>query len=752
MRSILICLFFSVSVFVGCSKKVQDQPKRNVLLITLDTTRADRLGCYGYATAQTPNLDALAANGTRFNNALTHVPLTRPSHASILTGTLPYHHGIWSNGPYRLKPESVTLAESFKTAGYKTGAVIASHVLFRSFGFMQGFDYFDDRLQEFPGSDPEKTATEVVMSSNRWLDQQIQPPFFLWLHFYDPHFPFSPPEPFRSKFANSLYDGEIAYMDDAIGKIISKLNKLGWLKDTLVIVVGDHGEGLGEHQEPTHGYLIYDSTMRVPLIISGPGVPRNKIIDSQVSISDLDPTILEACGITNKTKIDGKSFWKYFQSGTIPPAPVLLENRTLHDQFGWASLSAIRFKNWKWIQAPKPELYDLKTDPNEKNNVAVQESKRANEMKNIWSSIRPKDEASGNESDLTPEEIEKLESLGYIASNPSGGSIEEGPDPKDYAELLVPINDLIRARADEKPELIEPLTNQILSKDATNRYALRVKGELLLKQKKFEEARELLLTLANTSETNPENYTHLARACEATGRIDEAILWYQKATIPPWLDWPALEHIARLSVQFPNKISQSELVGKFQQFEPESYRKQITLARALAILSAWEPAQLWYEKALKSKPGSDEALVGMAQMNQNMGKKEEALKLLQKVQPPTAESLFVSGSILSEQGKTDLACTDFVEAIKKEPRNVNLLFGLGYHLSLCEEVNLAINAYRKALERDPVHPDSLYNLAQLEDEKQNFAVARDLYKKFVKVAPSRLEQQKRAAEERIREM
>jgi choline-sulfatase len=492
----------------------------------------------------------------------------------------------------------------------------------------------------------------VVALANRWLGQEIQPPFFLWLHFYDPHFPFIPPEPFHTRFANSLYDGEIAYMDDSIGKIINTLETLDWMKDTVIVAVGDHGEGLGEHQEPTHGYLIYDSTMRVPLIMSGPGVPQNKVIDSQVSVSDLDPTILEACGIKNESELDGKSFWKYFQSGAIPPSPLLLENRSLHYQFGWATLSGIRFKDWKWIHAPMPELYDLKIDPDEKNNVAMKEMKRADEMRNIWNRIKPKDSPTTDTSEgLSPEEIEKLESLGYIASGPVGGSVEEGPDPKIYSDLLIPIDHLIRARADKKTDLIGPLAEEILAKDSKNWYALRVKGELLLKQRKFEEARELLLTVVNSSEHHPENYTHLAMVCEATGRIDEAILWYQKATIPPWLDWPAVEDFARLSVRFPDKILPSELAAKYQKLQAESYRKQISLARALAILSSWEPARFWYEKALQSKPGSDEALVGMAQMNQNLGKKDEALKLLQKVQPPTAESLFVSGTILSEQGQ-----------------------------------------------------------------------------------------------------
>ncbi len=755
MRSALICLCLVLLLFVGCSKKAQNEPiKHNVLLITLDTTRADRLGCYGYPAAQTPNLDALAKSGTRFNNAITHVPLTRPSHASILTGMLPYHHGVWDNASYPLKTESQTLAESFKEAGYNTGAVIATHVLIRSFGFMQGFDYFDDSLPEHPGSRRKKLASDVVASANRWLGQEIQPPFFLWLHFYDPHFPFIPPEPFRSRFANSLYDGEIAYMDDAIGKTINKLQTLGWMKDTLIIAVGDHGEGLGEHQEPTHGFLIYDSTMRVPLIMSGPGVPQNESIDSQVGLSDLQPTILEACGIKTQSAPDGKSFWKYFQSRTVPPSPVLLENRTIHSQFGWATLSGIRFKDWKWIHAATPELYDLKTDPDEKNNLALKEKKRADEMNNIWNRIRPKDTVSAEPPpDLSPEEMEKLESLGYIATGSAGGgSIEDGPDPKIYADLLVPIEQLIHAKADKKEDLIEPLTEQILAKDSQNWYALRVKGELLLEKRKFAEARELLLRLVETSESDPENYAHLGMACEAMGRLDEAILWYQKATTPPGMHWPALESLARLSVLYRDKLSSSELVSKFQKLEADSYSKRISLARALAILSAWEPARLWYEKAVQSKPGSEEALVGLAQMYQNLGKKDEALEFLAKVKPPTAQSLFVSGSILSEQGKTKSACINFAEAMGKDPRNVDLLFGLGYHLSLCDQVDLAINAYRKALERNPVHPDVLYNLAQLEDDKQNFAFARDLYKRFVKVAPKRLEQQKQAAEERIREM
>lgn len=753
MRSFFIYLFLSVLFFVGCSKKVENQSlKRNVILITLDTTRADRLGCYGYTPAQTPNLDALANNGTRFTNAVTHVPLTRPSHASILTGTLPYHHGIWNNGPFRLEPKSVTLAESFKQAGYKTGAVISSNVLFHSFGFTQGFDHYDDSLQETPGSEPEKVASDVVASANRMLGQQIQPPFFLWLHFYDPHFPWTPPEPYRTKFGNSPYDGEIAYMDDAIGKIISKLNNLGWMKDTLVIAVGDHGEGLGEHLELTHGYMIYDSTMRVPLIMSGPGVPQKKVIDSQVSVSDLDPTILDACGIKTQNEVDGKSLWKYFQSGMIPPSATLLENRTIHYQFGWATLSGIRFKDWKWIQAPTPELYDLKNDPGEKNNVAMKEMKRADEMRSLWNRLRPKDLPSTNTSTLSPEEIEKLESLGYIASGPGSGSVEEGPDPKNYADLLEPIEDLIRARADEKTESIGPLAEQILKKDPKNWYALRIKGELLIKEGKFEEARALLLTLVNDSEAYPQNYTNLGKTCEATGRIDEAILWYKKATTPPWIDWPALEYLARLSIQFPDKISPAELTAKFQKLEGESYRKRISLARAFVILSAWQPARFWYEKALHSDPQSDEAAVGLAQMYQNLGKKHEALKVLEKVKPPTAQSLFVSGSILREEGKTEDACSNFAEAMSKDPRNVDLLFGLGYHLSLCNQVDLAIRAYQKVLERNPQHPDVLYNLAQLEDDKKNFGAARDLYQKFLKVAPKRLEQQKQIAEERIRNM
>lgn len=751
MRTTLVCLCLLTVFLCACEKKIAEQAsKHNVLLITMDTTRADRLGCYGYASAQTPNLDALAHNGTRFNDAFTHVPMTRPSHASILTGTLPYHHGIWSNGPYKLEPKWVTLAESFKAAGYKTGGVIASYVLARSFGFSQGFDYFDDHLREFPGTDPEKIADDVVASANGWIGNEIKPPFFLWLHFYDPHFPWTPAEPYRTKFANSLYDGEIAYMDDSIGKIINKLKTLDWMKDTLIITVGDHGEGLGEHQEPTHGYLIYDSTMHVPLIMSGPGVPQNKTIDSQVSLSDLDPTILEACGIKNDTAVDGKSFWKYLQSGTIPPAPVLLENRTIHYQFGWATLSGLRFKDWKWIQAPTPELYDLKSDPHEKNNLALKEAKRAEEMKNIWTKIRPKDETPAKPSALSSEEIEKLESLGYIGTAPVGGSVEEGPDPKNYADLIESIDHLIRARPDKKMDLIESLTEKILAKDSTNWYALRVKGELLLEQRKFAEARELLLNLVNANETHPESYAHLAMACEATGRVDEAIVWYKKASTPPWMYSPALEALARISIQFPEKLPRAQLLTEFQQLQLESFRERLSLARAFAILSEWDQARLWYEKALQSNPGSDEALVGIAQMYEKIHQPQQALDFLKKVQPPTAESQFVSGTILFGQGQKELACSNFKSSIQKDPHNVNLLFGLGYHLSLCNEVDLAIKAYYSALERNPLHPDVLYNLAQLEERKKNFTAARDLYQKFIKAAPQRLEQQKQIAESKLK--
>lgn len=755
-RLLSIVLVLVMVLCAGCGSRQHATSGRpqNLLLITMDTTCADHLGCYGDRSAQTPNLDALAARGARFEQTIALVPLTRPSHATILTGLYPQRHGVWSNGPYRLDPKWQTLAEKLHQSGFHTGGVIASFVLTRSFGFSRGFDLFDDRVLEVPGADPEKPAADVARTASAWLGSALQPPFFLWLHFYDPHFPYTPPEPYKSRFTARPYDGEIACMDQAIGEVLRVLEHGKWLSNTLVVAVGDHGEGLGEHGEETHGYYLYDSTLKVPLILAGPGVPQNQVISSQVTLADLEPTILDALEMKKETdRFDGRSFWKGLQAGRVESNPALIENRTIHYQFGWAALSGIRTDSWKWLNAPIPELYDLGRDPHETINVSAGLEDRTAELRKLRDRLRPKEEAQEVASGLSPEEEEKLRSLGYLSSGPTSSTdINTGPDPKRFASVLTPIERLIRAKQEKRFSDLGLLVRDILAGDPTNLFALRTKGELLIEQRKYQEALDVLLRLTEARENHPETLAYLATAYEKTGQIDKALLWYQKATTPPWIYWPALESLARLALQFPERLNPKELLQKLSGFQPDGYRERLSLARAYGILSAFEPAIVWYDHALETNPQAPEALVGLAQMMQKSGRYQDALKTLSRVQPPTAESLFVLGTILLSQGQKSQACSSFVDSIHQQPTNPNLLFGLGFNLQQCASVVLAIQAYERVLGMEPDYAEALYNLAQLREQGKDFAKAEALYRRFLKVAPARFDPQRQYARDRLRSM
>src|SRR5512139_1322212 len=284
----------------------------NVLLITIDTLRADRLGCYGDRDAATPVLDALAARGVRFPDAVAHVPLTLPSHATILTGVTPLKHGVRDNAGFVLGSTLRTLAEQFRAGGYETAAFVSGFPVHHRFGLARGFETYDDRFPQ--GGDParppyvERRADQTIAAVTAWLARRSaedRRPFFIWLHLFDPHAPYDPPEPYRSRFSARPYDGEVAFADAQIGVLLGRLQQVGQRGQTLVLATSDHGEGLGEHGEPTHGLFIYDSTIRVPLILAGPGVPSGRVVASLARGIDLAPTLLDLAHVAALPEAEG---------------------------------------------------------------------------------------------------------------------------------------------------------------------------------------------------------------------------------------------------------------------------------------------------------------------------------------------------------------------------------------------------------------------------------------------------------------
>lgn len=306
---IFACIF-AVLAALPVVAQTPGKPPLNVVLITIDTLRADHVGCYGYKQIKTPNIDGLAADGARFERAFAVVPVTLPSHSSILTGTYPMLSGMHDFSGNKLSPLQPTLASVLQQSGYRTGAVVASAVLDSRFGLNHGFDFYYDhfdfnRLDEANLDEMERPGNVVADVALDWLAKNSQKKFFLWMHLYDPHFPYNPPEPYRHEYASRPYDGEIAFADEQVGRILRFLKEKGIYQNTIIVLCGDHGESLGEHGEKTHGFFIYNATMHVPLLIRLPENVRSRAVDNPVSLVDLMPTVLEAVGVEIPPQVQG---------------------------------------------------------------------------------------------------------------------------------------------------------------------------------------------------------------------------------------------------------------------------------------------------------------------------------------------------------------------------------------------------------------------------------------------------------------
>jgi arylsulfatase A-like enzyme/Flp pilus assembly protein TadD len=469
--------------FVMACSRGATPSTHNVLLITIDTLRADALGAYGSASGASPHLDQLASRGVLFEQAHASAPNTLPSHASILTGLQPYHHQVRDNGANKLADANVTLAERLHEAGFATGAEVAAIVLARPTGIAQGFEHFRDtesagvELQRIRVSsdgsldDPSavgighggqsktvdlhtRGAADITQAGVEFLRAHRSGPFFLWLHYYDPHWPYAPPAPFASRFADNRYAGEVAYADDGVARVIDELDQLGLEDRTLVVVTGDHGEGLGDHGESRHSYLVYQATMHVPLLFVGPHVPPGRRVSAPVQSVDIAPTILAWVGIEPTPGADGASLLPAFEGRELPERLVYGESVALRRLLDVSTLRFVREGRWKLIHKPIPELYDLVTDPSETTNMAGTERAQAErlgeQLAKLLASRRDVPEASRGELDAATRQ--QLESLGYVVggSTPSNDAsldtIEvHGTDPTELIKKLDPFVDALGA-------------------------------------------------------------------------------------------------------------------------------------------------------------------------------------------------------------------------------------------------------------------------------------------------------------------
>src|SRR5579863_3681920 len=380
-----------------------------VFLITIDTLRADHVHCYGYESIQTPALDGLARDGVRFTNAFTPSPITNTSHASILTGLLPGSHGVTDFG-VPLSPAHPTVAELLKKQSYHTAAFIGAVILDSKTlapGFDRGFDYYDNFPEHAQTKSRwgrvERRGMEVVQHAETWMTKHPASPHLMWIHLYDPHDPYEPPPPYSQTYKDHLYDGEIAYADSALANFIAYLKQSGRYRNAIIVVVGDHGEGLGEHNEDTHGIFLYDSTTHVPLIVKlSAALHAGTAVSAQVRTVDVVPTILELAGAPALEKRDGESLTPYFAGTDASGRPAFGET-DYPLRFGWAPLRSVRSDGFKFIEAPRPELYDLQLDAAELHNHFDPQDARIKRARSQLAELRTR-ESQGQDPSAAPAE------------------------------------------------------------------------------------------------------------------------------------------------------------------------------------------------------------------------------------------------------------------------------------------------------------------------------------------------------------
>src|SRR5581483_10713013 len=488
----ILCIFALVSGFAFAStapsRKVGTKASLPAIyLITIDTLRADHVHCYGNAKVETPALDALAADGIRFSQAFTPSPITNTSHTTILTGLLPSVHGV-TDFAIPLSSEHPTWAALLKKKGYHTAAFIGAVILDSKSlapGLDQGFDFYDNFPEHAQTKERwgrvERRGMDVVNDAAKWLTAHPAGPHFVWIHLYDPHDPYEPPAPFSKKYKDDLYDGEIAYTDSVLGKFVSYLNQRRGYENSLIIVVGDHGEGLGEHNEETHGIFLYDSTLHVPLIIKLPGKSNaGKVVESQVRTTDLLPTALDLVKVPALASLNGESLKPYF-STTNTPGRTAFGETDYPLRFGWAPLRSVRDSGFKFIQAPKPELYDLHADPKELKNGYDPQNANVQKMQGMLAALKEKS-SSRAEGSASAQNSEKLKALGYTTDSPNseGSNASTLPEPKDKIEQQNLLHTAMIASDDNRVEDARAALEKVLQLDPKQSTALRQIGELEL--------------------------------------------------------------------------------------------------------------------------------------------------------------------------------------------------------------------------------------------------------------------------------
>jgi len=663
--------------------------KPNVILVTMDTTRADHLGCYGNPNVRTPNLDALARRGVLFEQAAAASPLTLPAHCTILTGMYPTYHGVRVNGNTALNDEQTTLAEVLSAQGYQTGAFIGAFVLDGRWGLKQGFGHYDDQfdLKKYKHIDLgaiQRPGNLVMDAALSWLESRKNDPFFAWIHLYDPHTPYEPPEPFRSEYGGrgsaGLYEGEIAFMDEQVGRCVAWLEKSGLDKSTVLLLVGDHGEGLGSHGEGTHGYYVYDYAIHVPLIVVAPlaGL-EGKRVASQVRSVDIFPSLLDLAMAGPGPETQGRSLVPLmFRPSERGEPPAYSESMAPNIQFGWAPLQLLRTTRYKYIDAPRAELFDITADPGETINLVGDYPEIARKMKADLERLIAETSRGApvpQAANLDKETMERLSALGYVgapvaakkASSSTGGLA----DPKDKFRVFQKVTAAGDMVLNDKYADAAALLESALSEEPGIPQALLVLSNCYVELGRKDDAKAQLDTVLKNDPENVQALINLANILLEERKDDDVIALCKRALSVDERNTQALLLIGEIYMGTLAFDQALPYVEKAVEIQPKVDRSRLNLAACLLGLKQYDRAEPVFAELARDSPKYPLLQFNRGLLYEEQGRLEEARAAYETEvanYPAEFKARFNLGKILFKLGDRAGSMAQMKEIVKLTPK------------------------------------------------------------------------------------
>jgi choline-sulfatase len=626
----------------ACTKR--EQPKYNVLLITLDTFRADRLG------SATPTLTSLANDGVRFDNAASAVPLTLPSHATILSGLLPLHHGVRNNGANAFPGDRPTLATLLSANGYRTAAFLGAFVLDHRFGLNRGFAVYDDEIPRDPTLgdhlEAERRGDAVADRALAWLGGNDGRPFFAWVHLYDAHAPYAAPEPFRSRYASSPYDAEIAFVDEQVRRLVDAVDR----EHTIVVIAGDHGEALGEHGELTHGLLLYEPTLRVPMIISAPGMLKPHIVKTPVSLTDIAPTVAGLLGLdleeverralsppagsgglrAHRSTGDGRDLSPSLRKQEEPATADVYAETEYPTVFGWSGLSALRRGNSKYISAPAPELYDLARDPGETRNVYSEDRRTMRALSTALAALRATEsKPSSPAAAPDAETMAKLASLGYVGGVPSNRTGPR-PDPKVMVPLFRKFEEATWATTAKRYDEAAVLLEDLMKRDHENPIFRASLAKVERMRGRPERAIELFRDAIALAPDDAHAWYNLAAAFQEAGDLKRAAEAVREALKRDAASADAHNVLGIIDSADGKPMLALEEFQKAVAIDPRNARIHNNIGNAARSLGRNDEAEAAFKRAIELAPNYPDPHNGLGALNIDRNRFAEAVASLDR--------------------------------------------------------------------------------------------------------------------------